>query len=102
MKAIDTISLALPPSSSTPATTTIVCTISSDGKIHIYDLASLDDPPGEQRQRLEPAAVYDTKGTRLTCVTLSDGDVAEIRKGKRKREDRGKADKDESDQEEEE
>jgi protein MAK11 len=56
-----------------------VCTISSDGKIHIYDLTSVpaSDPSmsPDKKVQIKPVAVYDTKGTRLTCVTVADGDV---------------------------
>ena len=41
-------------------------TISSDGKIHIYLLSSL-------KGDIEPCATYDTKGSRLTCLTVSTG-----------------------------
>lgn len=35
---------------------------------------------------IEADAVYDTHGTRLTCVTLADGDIPESKvNGKRKR-----------------
>jgi protein MAK11 len=96
VKAIDTLRITLPkPSTSftstTPATTTtIACTVSSDGKIHVYDLAQLRDASNElpsEPQKIEPVASYDTKGTRLTCVTLADGDSSTAGQGKRKQED---------------
>lgn len=53
--------------------------MSSDGKIHIYDLYDLPEPETEnvlsKIKEIQPVAVYDTKGTRLTCVTLAEGDV---------------------------
>jgi len=93
VKAVDTLSIALPSSPSYPSSTTIVCTISSDGKIHIYNLAFVPTPkssmmPSEKVQ-IEPVAIYDTTGTRLTCVTLAEGDAlsnGELRV-KRKRDD---------------
>jgi protein MAK11 len=79
VKAVETLSIALRPTASHPTSTKIVCTISSDGKIHIYDLASVpaSDPSvsSDKKVQIEPVAVYDTKGTRLTCVTIADGDV---------------------------
>jgi len=90
VKAVETLSIALPESSNTKRTsTTIVCTISSDGKIFVYDLASLPASSSSSSSKiiqLEPKAEYDTKGTRLTCVALADGDVVtESVNGKRKR-----------------
>ena len=62
------------------------CTISSDGKVRLYDLAALP-ASAEEKTQLEPVAEYDTKGTRLTCLAVGDGDVAApLANGKRKRE----------------
>ena len=76
MKAVQTLDIALPEASGR-ASTTIVCTASSDGFINIYDLASVpvvaDEPSGATK--IEPVVTYDSKGTRLTCVTLADGSV---------------------------
>ncbi|KAJ7065374.1 WD40-repeat-containing domain protein [Mycena amicta] len=76
VKAVQTLSISLPGESSR-ASTTIVCTVSSDGKIHLYDLASVPAKPAEGKDFLEisPVAAYDTNKTRLTCVTLADGEV---------------------------
>jgi len=89
VKALQTLDIALPPSSGRTSTT-IVCTVSSDGKIHVYDL---DHIPSRVDKVVEiaPVAEYDSKGTRLTCVTLGDGEVlggvdGQVN-GKRKRED---------------
>ncbi|OJA11518.1 hypothetical protein AZE42_09431 [Rhizopogon vesiculosus] len=94
VKAVEILRLALPPSTKANATlsTTIVCTVSSDGKIHIYDLASLPADLGVASEALQisPVAEYDTKGTRLTCVTIAEGEIAEHDSrvnGKRKRND---------------
>ncbi|KAK0501664.1 WD40-repeat-containing domain protein [Armillaria luteobubalina] len=73
IKAVQTLSIALPASKRT--STTIVCTASSDGKIHVYDLAALDKT-SEKVQEIEPVAVYDSKGTRLTCIAVADGEPA--------------------------
>ncbi|PPQ65173.1 hypothetical protein CVT24_011036 [Panaeolus cyanescens] len=100
IKAIETIQIALPPSPSpttssstttpSPTKTTIACTVSSDGFIHIYDLSPLStlvqsNSEGSERlgtaaegkaiMKLEPVARYDTNKTRLTCVAVADGDV---------------------------
>ncbi|KAJ7860461.1 WD40-repeat-containing domain protein [Mycena olivaceomarginata] len=86
VKAIATLPIALPPASGR-ASTTVVCTASSDGKIHVYDLAALPAQAGSTVLEMTPVAEYDSKGTRLTCVTLADGDVEESGavNGKRKR-----------------
>ncbi|EGN96892.1 hypothetical protein SERLA73DRAFT_185126 [Serpula lacrymans var. lacrymans S7.3] len=94
VKAVEALAIALPPSEnqkSARLSTTIVCTVSSDGKIHVYDLASL---PAHCEEKLEihPVAEYDTKGTRLTCMTIAEGEPSEIANavnGKRKRADNG-------------
>ncbi|KAH9851888.1 WD40 repeat-like protein [Lenzites betulinus] len=87
VKALDTIQIALP-EGCTRKSTTLVCTISSDGKVRLFDLAVLPVSAQEKAQ-LEPIAEYDTKGTRLTCLTLADGDTDANPSvnGKRKRED---------------
>ncbi|KAI0766134.1 WD40 repeat-like protein [Trametes elegans] len=96
VKAVDHIRVALPEGSSRTSTT-VICTISSDGKVRLFDLAALP-ASSEERTQLEPVEEYDTKGTRLTCVALADGesDVKAPANGKRKRDD----DEDEEDGEE--
>lgn len=86
VKAAQVLQIALP-SSSDRSSTTIVSTISSDGKIHIYDLAELLTS-GDEKHQLHPAAVYDTKGSRLTCLALAEGAAPSngpTANGKRKR-----------------
>jgi len=88
VKAVETLSVALPESSgSKRSSTTIVCTISSDGKILVYDLASLPEPSSSPSKiEITPKAEYDTKGTRLTCVTVAEGEIPpKSETGKRKR-----------------
>ena len=100
VKAVQTLQIALP-STSDRQTTTIASTISSDGKIHIYDLAELPSTGGEKHQ-LNPVAVYDTKGTRLTCLALADGEASlsfTTTNGKRKRSEEDGADNSEDDSE---
>ncbi|KAI9440753.1 WD40-repeat-containing domain protein [Lactarius indigo] len=73
VKALDTIKIALP--STTRRSTTLLSSVSSDGTINVYDLSLL--PPGLSEEIVEtsPVVQYDSKGSRLTCVTLADGDV---------------------------
>ena len=100
MKAVQILRIALSSSSDKP-TTTIASTISSDGKIHIYDLAELPTG-GDAKLQLNPVAVYDTKGTRLTCLALADGEASSSAPahGKRKRnEDEGAEDSEDDHQE---
>ncbi|KAJ3794223.1 WD40 repeat-like protein [Lentinula aff. detonsa] len=61
-----------------PHSTTIVSTVSSDGKINVYNLADLSGSRPEKStiHQIQPVATYDTKGTRLTCVTLGEGEIA--------------------------
>jgi protein MAK11 len=83
---VETLDIALPTTTSktegTRESTTIVSTISSDGKIFVYDLAALPAETTEKLQ-LHPVAEYDTKGTRLTCLTVAEG-RSTIVNGKRK------------------
>jgi protein MAK11 len=78
VKAVETLEIALPQSKTSKTkrtSTTIVCTISSDGKIFVYDLAALPASSSSSKIQLSPKAEYDTKGTRLTCVTVADGEL---------------------------
>ena len=91
IKAIQTIGLALP-SSSGRTSTIIACTVSSDGNVNLYDIAAVPEQPStdipQTTKQIEPLTTYDSKGTRLTCVTLADGDmeIDSTVNGKRKRE----------------
>jgi protein MAK11 len=63
--------------SAVPTKTVLLTSVSTDGFVNLYDLGSLSRPStsgieGSERE-LGPAASYDTKGTRLTCVFLADG-----------------------------
>jgi protein MAK11 len=78
------------------STTTLVATISSDGKILVYDLRALSSSAPETMSdvlSIDPIGEYDTKGTRLICLTLADGGEEDTVKdtvtitGKRKRDD---------------
>ncbi|KAF8159382.1 WD40-repeat-containing domain protein [Crassisporium funariophilum] len=100
IKAVQTIELALPASSDRKSTI-IACTVSSDGYVNIYDMAPVPEHPSESQKpvQIEPSTTYDSKGTRLTCVTLAEGGeevgVGPL-EGKRKR-----ADDEENDEEDE-
>ena len=91
IKAVQTIGVALP-SSSGRTSTIIACTVSSDGNVNLYDIAAIPQQPSTDApqtiKQIEPLTTYDSKGTRLTCVTLADGDmdINGIVNGKRKRE----------------
>ncbi|KAJ7132345.1 WD40-repeat-containing domain protein [Mycena epipterygia] len=102
VKAVETLPIALP-AGSPRASTTVVCTVSSDGKIHVYDLAALPANPSGTVLEIAPVAEYDSKGTRLTCVTLADGDVegsGAAVNGKRKRTDEEEPESDADEDEE--
>ena len=76
VKALDTIKIAL--SSTTRRSTTLLSSVSSDGTINIYDLSFLPAPSlSDEIDIVEtsPVVTYDSKGSRLTCVSLADGDV---------------------------
>ena len=88
IKAVQTIGIGLP-SSSGRTSTIIACTVSSDGNVNLYDIAAIpDEPSTDTIKQIEPLTTYDSKGTRLTCVTLADGDMdtGGTVNGKRKRE----------------
>lgn len=66
---LDLLEVALPTATAdSPASTVIVTSVSSDGFMHIYDLALLSQASAGEVAELEPSAKYDTDGTRLTCV----------------------------------
>ncbi|THH12062.1 hypothetical protein EW145_g254 [Phellinidium pouzarii] len=86
VKAMDILSIAI---TSFHSWTTILCTVSSDGWIRIFDLGALVSPDNKDKNKmlttLEAIAEYDTKGSRLTCCALADGDAnIEDITGKRK------------------
>jgi len=58
--------------------TTILSSVSSDGTINVYDLSLLPPPnPKETTEipEISPVTTYDSRGSRLTCVTLADGEM---------------------------
>lgn len=88
VKAIQTLEIGLPPACDRTSTT-IVATVSSDGKIRLYDMSSIPVITAEEVTEIEPVAEYDTKGTRLTCITIADSEVTPSKStnGKRKLDD---------------
>lgn len=112
VKAVETLAIALPripDVSNAPSSTTLVSTISSDGKIRIFDLATLPAgiPSSGDKPQLSALVEYDTKGSRLTCMAFADGEDASVAvpaaNGKRKRdkeeEEEEEVDEDEDDAE---
>jgi len=87
VKAVDTLKVSLP----NRATTTLVATISSDGKARVYDLAQVPKPvPKSEVVTIEPVGEYDSDGSRLVCLALVDSDEVDEEGsvvGKRKRGD---------------
>lgn len=71
VKAIDTLEVSLP----NQTTTTLVATISSDGKARVYDLAHVPKPvPNSMVEMITPVGEYDSNGSRLVCLSLVDSD----------------------------
>ena len=84
VKAIDVLSVALPKSEKNSRSwTKLVATVSSDGWIRIFDLGLLPSSSSASRSQeekaeisaLECVASYDTKGSRLTCCTIAEGEL---------------------------
>ena len=95
MKAVDTLEVSLP----NRATTTLVATISSDGKARVYDLARVPKSVQNSVETIEPVGEYDSDGSRLVCLALVDSDEVEGEGsvvGKRKR---GEGDQDDDEAE---
>ncbi|KAG5350265.1 p21-activated protein kinase-interacting protein 1-like [Termitomyces sp. T112] len=108
VKAVQTLDITLPcppsPSADTSQrkATTIACTVSSDGFINVYDLAMVPaSDEGQEKVDIAPVAAYDTKGTRLTCLTIADGDMVsgEAKAGEKRKEREGEEEEDESEEE---
>lgn len=105
VKALDTLKITLP--STTRRSTTVLSSVSSDGTINVYDLSHLPPPSlSEEVDIVEtsPVVTYDSKGSRLTCVTLADGDVGPLeQQGQNKGAKRGReTESSEAEEEEEE
>lgn len=63
----------LPLAKSKGALAQLVFTSSSDGRLHIYDLSQLpaSAPTDGTPLEIQPALAHDTKGSRLTCLSVS-------------------------------
>ena len=92
VKAIDILAVAAPPYAEASAPANYASTVSSDGYIRVYDLHDVVRGSSvhatEQPVIIEPVTHYDTKGSRLTCVAMADGEMTDDPKvagGKRKR-----------------
>jgi protein MAK11 len=78
VKALASLRIALPTSSTQQReSTTILTTISSDGKVLLYDLFALHGLPAapadaEEMPQLSALAEYDSTGSRLTCLTMAE------------------------------
>ena len=85
VKAVDTLRVSLP----NQTTTTLVATISSDGKARVYDMAEVPKPVAKSNVKtIVPVGEYDSNGSRLVCLALVDSDNVEDKGsmvGKRKR-----------------
>jgi protein MAK11 len=52
--------------------------VSSDGTVNVYDLSLLPSSTPIEASgipEISPVVTYDSKGSRLTCITLAEGDV---------------------------
>jgi len=77
--------------------------VSSDGTINVYDLSLLPPPaPTETTPEISPVITYDTKGSRLTCVTLADGEMGHLRPSTPEEAEKRKRESDSETEEEEE
>ncbi|EUC59145.1 MAK11 protein (maintenance of killer toxin-encoding satellite M1 dsRNA), related protein, putative [Rhizoctonia solani AG-3 Rhs1AP] len=74
VKALDVIQLTSPGSKDQKIN--LMSSASSDGIIFIYDLSQipLNSNTDDSVPRLKPITSYDTKGSRLVCLTMADGD----------------------------
>ncbi|KZT25344.1 WD40 repeat-like protein [Neolentinus lepideus HHB14362 ss-1] len=90
VKAVDILRISLPPLSQRKSTT-VASTISSDGKVLVYDLESSLSQASLNKDNVTvilAVAEYDTKGSRLTCMALGEGEAkSTLGTGKRARDD---------------
>ncbi|KAF6761772.1 WD40-repeat-containing domain protein [Ephemerocybe angulata] len=99
VKQLRTLEISLPEKSGR-SSTTIVSTVSSDGNIHVYDINDVPNvSEAKEIVKVSPVATYSTNGTRLTCLTLADGDVEGAEVGGKRKRSEGEED-DEEDEEE--
>ncbi|KAJ1306594.1 hypothetical protein OPQ81_007594 [Rhizoctonia solani] len=76
VKAIDTLEVASPGTQHQKMT--LMSTASSDGNIFVYHLSRIlpDSSSADSVPQFKPIASYDTKGSRLVCLTMADGGPA--------------------------
>ena len=69
--------ITVSPRAIAPRLASYIVTISSDGKINIYDALriSQDTSPPPEPPQFEPITSTDTKGLRLTCLDLAEGEL---------------------------
>ncbi|KAK8845382.1 hypothetical protein IAR55_006095 [Kwoniella newhampshirensis] len=85
IKSVSALPFFVPSSSGEPRKTVLLSTASSDGLINLYDLSAVPVADGEvEDKQIQPAASYDTKGSRLTCVFIADGQHLAGNKGEGK------------------
>ncbi|SCV67962.1 BQ2448_83 [Microbotryum intermedium] len=114
VKRIELLEIALPPAkkshpstlTSTSTSTMLIITISSDGQILFFDLAQIVAHKGSEHeeergiQEVEALGRWDTKGSRLTCLSVV-GVVEKKKEGKEEEEvDEGEEGSSESESEE--
>ncbi|WWC85548.1 uncharacterized protein L201_000412 [Kwoniella dendrophila CBS 6074] len=77
IKSISALPFAVPTSAGQIKPTILLTTASSDGFINLYDLSLVTQPNSTAgiKKTVEAVASYNTKGSRLTCVYLADGQV---------------------------
>jgi protein MAK11 len=109
VKAVDTLKIALPVTEGgmSRSSTTIISTISSDGKILVYDLESVlqslltlrtDEDGKKDVPAIKPVVEYDSNGSRLTCLTLAEGETEVVSAGSGKRKHKESEDEDEDEE----
>ncbi|KAG9099875.1 hypothetical protein FS749_000133 [Ceratobasidium sp. UAMH 11750] len=73
VKALDLLNVSIPGREG--GTTTLMSTASSDGNIFVYDLGvTLISSEPSEIPTFQSIATYDTKGSRLVCLTMADGE----------------------------
>lgn len=100
VKQLRFLEIALPTESGRESTK-VASTVSSDGFIHVYDLSEVPERVEGELKEISPVAKYNTNGTRLTCLTLADGDSEAMLNAGEKRK-RAEEEAEESDEDEDE
>lgn len=72
VKALDILHIGRPESQNDKVA--LMSTASSDGNIFVYDLSQIPLDLPEETPHFKPIASYDTKGSRLVCLTMADSD----------------------------